>query len=214
MAYYVRRTLSEGEHVIMDAKFHWIKYFWTWCIMILSILSVYYIKTDESIDVGYTFISFFVFFLSIYRLLVLLADEVTLTNQRLVAKTGLLSRSTLDLQLSEVESVAVDLPFFPSTFFGTGTIIIRGTGGSEKAVFGIKDILEFRKITQKTLNEKQHNTNTTVSQTVVSTPKSKEEYNAKDRIELLTKLKGLLDAGVISQEEFQMERDRIMGNNS
>lgn len=32
-----------------------------------------------------------------------------------------------------------------------------------------------------------------------------------DRVEQLTKLKGLLDAGVLSDEEFQAEKARILG---
>ena len=34
---------------------------------------------------------------------------------------------------------------------------------------------------------------------------------ATDRVEQLTKLKGLLDAGVLSEEEFQAEKARILG---
>lgn len=214
MRNYLRKTRTEGEKVIKVAKFHWIRFLWVWCIILISIYVVYYLKANGYMDEGfilmhykfsYAFLCLFVCMFAFYWIFVIMADKVILTNKRIVAKRGLLSKTILDLKLSEVESVYID-----SKLFGTGTITINGNGGLSISVPGIKDIVEFERIVQETLNEMQEKTKITVSEVPV-TP-SVGVNNIDERIELLTKLKGLLDSGVISQEEFQMERDRVMNN--
>lgn len=212
MGNYVWETRSKGEQIIKEAKFHWIKYFWPVCFAIASACYIYYIVNDEYLINSWTLFPTLVLILSLYYLFELLADEVTLTNQRLIAKRGLFSRKTLDLQLSEVESISADLPFFTHSFFRIGTIIIRGTGGSSIAVPGIKEVLGYRKIIQDTLNAKRANAGIVQLEKVEQQNNGK--YESSEKIDLLLKLKRLLDGGVISMEEFQRERDKIMGKNS
>lgn len=213
MANYVKRTLSEGEKVIMDAKFHWIKYFWpTFWILISAFWLFIYKFTGSEEDALWLLVPFFFCLYGVFRILVLMSDEVTLTNQRLVAKRGLFSRRTLDLQLSEVESVTADLPFLLSRLFGTGRIIISGTGGSRMSVPYVDKILNFRKIVQKTLNEKR--THAGVVPLERMEQQNNNKFESSEKIDLLLKLKCLLDGGVISMEEFQRERDNIMSKKS
>ena len=152
MTSYVRKTLSEGEEVIACAKFHWIRFFWPILLLMVSIWVLTHVNKYDEYLFWEFFGSFCLIAYSIYEIFELLADEVTLTNQRLIAKRGLLSRQTLDLRLSEVESVSADLPFMLSTLFDTGTLLIRGTGGSYLPVPKIWNVLKFRKTVQETLN--------------------------------------------------------------
>lgn len=49
------------------------------------------------------------------------------TNQRLrqVAQKGLFNRSVIDLGLSKIQNMSVDVPGFSATVFGFGTIVIQ-----------------------------------------------------------------------------------------
>ena len=210
MTSYVRKTLSEGEQVIACAKFHWIRFFWPVLLLIIAIWVLTHVNIYDEYLFWEYFGSFCFIAYSIYEILELLADNVTLTNQRLVAKRGLFSRKTLDLRLSQVESVSADLPFILSTLFNTGTLLIRGTGGSYLPVPGIWNVLKFRKTIQDSLDDKEIMKHADISVEKTSMLSPSENVSAKDRMELLTKLKGLLDAGVLSQEEFQTEKERIM----
>lgn len=210
MGSYVRKTLSEGEQVIACAKFHWIKLLWPIVLLIVAIWILCHVHKDDANLFWMFFGSFCLIAYFICRVLEFLSDEVTLTNQRLVVKIGLFSKQTLDLRLSQVESVSADLPFILSTLFNTGTLLIRGTGGSYLPVPGIWNVLKFRKTIQDSLNDKEIMKHADISAEKTSMLSPSENVSAKERIELLTKLKGLLDAGILSQEEFQKERDSIM----
>jgi len=53
---------------------------------------------------------------------------VTLTNRRLIINQGVMSRTTAELLLKQVETVAIRLPLL-GRIFGYGTVVVRGTGG-------------------------------------------------------------------------------------
>ena len=57
-----------------------------------------------------------------------LTTELAVTNRRVVAKTGLISRDTVELNLSKVESVGVHQSIL-GRVLGYGSIIVKGTGG-------------------------------------------------------------------------------------
>lgn len=58
-----------------------------------------------------------------------LATEVGVSNSRVVIKTGLFSRRSIEVLLPKVESIGVDESLF-GRMFGYGTVVVRGTGGT------------------------------------------------------------------------------------
>lgn len=57
------------------------------------------------------------------------ATEVAVSNRRVLIKTGLLSRRSVEVLLPKVESIGVDEPFL-GRILGYGSVIVRGTGGT------------------------------------------------------------------------------------
>jgi hypothetical protein len=53
---------------------------------------------------------------------------VTLTSRRLIINQGLLSKTTADVLLKQIETVAIRRPLL-GRMFGYGTVLVRGTGG-------------------------------------------------------------------------------------
>lgn len=53
---------------------------------------------------------------------------ITLTNRRLIINTGIFSKTTVELMLKQIETVAIHLPLW-GRIFGFGTVVVRGTGG-------------------------------------------------------------------------------------
>jgi uncharacterized membrane protein YdbT with pleckstrin-like domain len=53
---------------------------------------------------------------------------ITLTNRRLIINKGILSKTTVELMLKQIETVAIQLPLL-GRIFGYGTVVVRGTGG-------------------------------------------------------------------------------------
>lgn len=76
------------------------------------------------------------------------ATEMAVTNKRVLIKTGLADRRTLDLMLSRVESIGVEESVL-GRILGYGSVIVRGTGGTPEAFFLIARPQEFRRAVQE-----------------------------------------------------------------
>jgi uncharacterized membrane protein YdbT with pleckstrin-like domain len=76
------------------------------------------------------------------------ATEMAVTNRRVLIKTGLTSRRTLDLMLSRVESIGVQ-ESTAGRVLGYGSVIVRGTGGTPESFLMIAHPQEFRRAVQE-----------------------------------------------------------------
>ena len=115
MGNYINNNLIKDEYLIYETNYHWILYF---NHLIPSIIT-----------------------LGIYPYLISKFSEFGITNKRLIIKTGILSRKTLELNLSKIESVNVNQSIF-------GRIL----GGTKEYFVSIKNPLEFRRKFQELSN--------------------------------------------------------------
>ena len=76
------------------------------------------------------------------------ATEMAVTNRRVLIKTGMTSRHTLDLMLSRVESIGVE-ESTAGRVLGYGSVIVRGTGGAPESFLMIAHPQEFRRAVQQ-----------------------------------------------------------------
>ncbi len=76
------------------------------------------------------------------------ATEMAVTNKRVIVKSGLADRRTIELLLSRIESIAVEEPAL-GRILGYGTVIVRGTGGTPEVFPLIARPLEFREQVQR-----------------------------------------------------------------
>jgi len=74
--------------------------------------------------------------------------EIAVTNKRVIVKTGLAERRSIEILLSRIESVVVDEPPV-GRVLGYGTVIVRGTGGTPEVFERIYRPLEFREHVQR-----------------------------------------------------------------
>ena len=147
---YVTRVLQPGETVVYATKLHWFVYLWA--ILMLVICLVLALAARFTADQQNLSLAFWVAAL-IFALLALSAalrafvrratTELAVTDQRVIYKTGLLARHTLEMNRAKVESVTVDQTML-GRIFGYGTIIVRGTGSTLEPIRNISDPLTFR----------------------------------------------------------------------
>jgi len=116
MGKYVDDNLVRGEHVEYETGYHW--------IIFCNLRAVFTLFIAPLID-RYT-------------------DEFAITNKRVIIKTGLISRKTLEMNLSKIETVKVDQSIL-GRILGYGTITVIGTGGTCESFPKIQKPLEFRK---------------------------------------------------------------------
>jgi uncharacterized membrane protein YdbT with pleckstrin-like domain len=79
---------------------------------------------------------------------------MAVTNRRVVIKTGLTSRKTIEMLLNKVESIEVIETAF-GRMLGFGTIVVIGTGGTLEPFHNVAHPLEFRSQVQQHI-EKLH----------------------------------------------------------
>lgn len=69
--------------------------------------------------------------------------EMAVTNRRVLLKTGLIARRTLELRLEKVETVAIDQGLL-GRLLDYGMLTVIGTGGSREAFAAVADPVGFR----------------------------------------------------------------------
>ena len=147
---YVRRVLQPGETIVYSTKLHWRVYIQAILLVIACIIIAgAAVATNDNQGISLAFRIAAV----IFALLALSAGlrafirrattELAVTDHRVIYKSGLLSRHTIEMNRDKVESVDVDQSLL-GRILGYGTVVVRGTGGSLEPIRNISDPLSFR----------------------------------------------------------------------
>lgn len=70
--------------------------------------------------------------------------ELAVTNKRVIAKFGFISRQTVELNIGKVESIQVNQSIL-GRIFNFGTLIISGAGNPQAPIANISDPMAFRR---------------------------------------------------------------------
>lgn len=130
---YIDDHLMHGEHVVCRTRLHWAVFLWPAIWFLVAGLSIQTGGAGAA-AFGVLLLVFVVFPTAVAAFIRKISSEFAVTNKRVLIKTGLLGRETFETLLSKVESVHVHQGVL-ARLLGYGTIIFRGTGGSEN-VFG------------------------------------------------------------------------------
>jgi uncharacterized membrane protein YdbT with pleckstrin-like domain len=145
---YVRRVLQPGETVVHLTRVHPVTFLITilWFAAALA-LFLAALTVSGDLRIGGEALALFclVFALAsgIPALVRRQTTELAVTDRRVIYKSGVLARHTLEMNRSKVESVDVDQSLL-GRLLGFGTIVVRGTGGSLEPIRMISDPLTFR----------------------------------------------------------------------
>jgi len=163
---YVEKHLIPGESVQYETKLHWIVMLGHAVVAILLALLAIAIpitwtllgvkKKGASVPGAVYVVALLCFLvggaLFLVGLLRRRATEMAVTSKRVIVKTGIAERRTVEILLSRIESVAVDEPAL-GRLLGYGTVIVRGTGGTPEMFEKIYHPLEFREQVQRQIAE-------------------------------------------------------------
>lgn len=149
---YVENNLMPSETIIKKAEVHWSIYIPA--IALTIIFAPVFLFLVVSAIVGGAQLSDFLSVMSVVMLFVGLpwavaymakvSTELAVTNKRVIAKKGIISRKTVELNLSKVESLTVNQGLL-GRLLNSGTLIVNGTGGVKTPFKAIDDPLSFRK---------------------------------------------------------------------
>jgi uncharacterized membrane protein YdbT with pleckstrin-like domain len=146
--HYVRRVLQPGENVVHATRMHWIIFVpaMLWLAAALVLLIIGFSK-DGDLRIGGEALAAIAFIFGIAAgtpaFIRWISTELAVTDRRVIYKAGLISRHTLEMNRSKVESVDVDQTLL-GRMLSFGTITVRGTGGSLEPIRMVSDPLTFR----------------------------------------------------------------------
>lgn len=150
MASYVSKVLQPNETVRYDGTLHWIIYLPGIVLFAFGVAGLIGVLTMAHNAPGYRVYSIVVYVaLGIGALhlfsawLKQLSTEIAVTDRRVIYKTGLVSRRTVEMNMDKVESVDVAQGIW-GRIFNFGTVLIRGTGAGIEPLSTIATPLALR----------------------------------------------------------------------
>jgi uncharacterized membrane protein YdbT with pleckstrin-like domain len=155
---YIENNLIPGEQVIYKTGYHWIVMFWSLLASIvldaLGIVSLIrgLTATDKSSSstvfaiagIAALVLSSIILVNGIIRRR---STEIAVSNKRVLIKTGIVARKSIEVLLAKVESIGVDETVL-GRMLGFGTVVVRGTGGTFETFERISHPDEFRRQVQ------------------------------------------------------------------
>ena len=156
---YIENNLVPGETVLYKTRLHWIVLLGPLVAAILLaaiglVLCVTGYQTSGASALNSPMVIVGAILLVVAVVLVGIgrvrqnSTEVALTSKRVLIKTGFVSRKSIEVLLSKVESIGVDESGM-GRMLGYGGVIVRGTGGTFETFSRIAHPNEFRKQVQQ-----------------------------------------------------------------
>ena len=156
---YVEKHLIEGEQILYQTRLHWI-------VLIIPILLGAFFgaggiallaaasgsgesgTSSQAMTMVGTILLFIAVILVVRGILKRNSTQMTVTNMRVVASVGIVSRRSVEIFLSRVESIGVQESMM-GRMLGYGTVVVRGTGGTPESFNRVAHPLELRTQVQR-----------------------------------------------------------------
>ena len=157
MGNFIESNLIPGEKLIYKAAVHWMVYFPAALNIFISFIIFYFGKYHFHMQskilpilaaIPLVVAAFKTFQAYLHREF----TEIGVTNDRLIAKFGWISRETIELPLTRIESVIVEQSI-SERIIGAGSIMVRGTGVSMAPISYIEEPFVFRNRINEAINE-------------------------------------------------------------
>jgi hypothetical protein len=161
---YVDATLVPGEEVVYQTRLHWVvmlgHILFSLVLVITGAGLFVYLRLQTGLDVNLVRILIgFAALLAIVGVAAFIvgmarrnAIEMAVTTRRVVIKTGLAARKTIEMLLNKVESIEVS-ETTGGRMLGYGTIVIIGTGGTSEPFRKMAHPLQFRSRVQQQIEK-------------------------------------------------------------
>jgi uncharacterized membrane protein YdbT with pleckstrin-like domain len=137
---YIDENLLPDEHVVYRAELHWIIFARAILVLVVGLVLVFVPRIGQA--------GLVVLLLGVVMLVppfvAYRTTELGVTNKRVIVKTGLVRRRTLELLLRQVEAISVDQSLL-GRLFGFGSTTLTGTGGVREVFHRVREPLELRR---------------------------------------------------------------------
>jgi uncharacterized membrane protein YdbT with pleckstrin-like domain len=137
---YIDENLLPDEHVVYRAELHWIVFARAILMLVVGLVLLFVPRIGQA---GLVVLLLGVVML-VAPFVAYRTTELGVTDKRVIVKTGLVRRRTLELLLRQVEAISVDQSLL-GRLLGFGSITLTGTGGVREVFHRVREPLELRR---------------------------------------------------------------------
>jgi uncharacterized membrane protein YdbT with pleckstrin-like domain len=199
-----RRLLAEGEELVLDLRPHWIALVLpvaeTILIAVGVILALAYLPDSWPTWVrwGVVLVGVALFAIHAGRLLLDWAtSHFVVTSDRVIHRSGWFAKQSMEIPLENINDVRFDQSVFERVI-GAGDLTLESAGEFGQQIFG--DIRDPERVQKVIFETSEANQRRMVEPSAAPSPADE-----------LAKLDRLRDEGVLTDEEFDREKRRLLG---
>ena len=151
---YVEKNLIPGEKLVFRTGLHWTVLVWPVILALAVAAGGVACLIQKDMDIMYAGAALFIVAGAVVAFAIFKrnAVEIAVTNRRVMIKTGMFSRRSLEIMLAKVESIGIDEPAM-GRLLGYGTVVVHGTGGTPEPFTRIARPSEFRRQVQEQVDK-------------------------------------------------------------
>jgi uncharacterized membrane protein YdbT with pleckstrin-like domain len=199
-----RRLLAEGEELVLDLRPHWIALVWPLTEIALDVLGValvlVYMPETWSAWVRWLVVALgagLIAFSALPKIVAWATSHFVVTTDRVIHRSGWFAKRSMEIPLENISDVRFSQSVF-ERMIGGGDLILESAGE-----FGQQSFTNIRRpeYVQKTIYE-MNEANLRRMQAPTTAPGSVADE--------LAKLDRLRDEGLLSEEEFEAEKARLL----
>ena len=210
-----KRLLTEGEELVMDARPHWIALVGPVLvtILVLALMSGGLLSIDGGGSgkgiLRWLITGVGIVLLVIYpvrRFIQWITSHFVVTNQRIIHRQGWIAKSSMEVPLQRINDVRFHQTVLERAV-GAGDLIIESAGTRGQEIFS--DIRHPEDM-QRTIYELAQRREAGIGGVAAPAPPAPSGASASTTEEL-SRLADLRDRGVLTEEEFQAQKARLLG---
>jgi uncharacterized membrane protein YdbT with pleckstrin-like domain len=198
------RLLIEGEELVMDLRPHWIALIMPAIATIatIAVMLVLYGAFDEPILDNVVGIAGTLFLLAypVRKLVAWLTSHFVVTSDRIIHRRGFIAKYSMEVPLEAINDVRFEQGIV-DRIIGAGTLVVQSASEAGRQVF---DHIRKPEAVQKTIYH-QGELN---QQRMVSGRAGTASHSSTSELERLADLRA---RGVLTEEEFQAQKRRLLG---
>jgi uncharacterized membrane protein YdbT with pleckstrin-like domain len=201
------KDLMEGERIVQRAHVSGVIYVPALLVLLLAAAATGFLLQEgadgrEVARIAGPFLALCALGLALHAWIRRGSAQFAVTNKRVFIRYGFVRQRSTEILLGQVEGISVIQGFW-ARLFNYGSVVIEGTGGDAEPYRRIAAPLAFRRAVQEQIEQ--------YAQKAPAPAAPPDRYAAlPDRYAALLRLDELRQKGIVSEEEFAREKQRIL----
>jgi uncharacterized membrane protein YdbT with pleckstrin-like domain len=211
-----RKLLNDHEDIVLDLRPHWMYFlepiFGVIGLVVIAVLIALIFGSNGWLwtVLGVLFVVWLVW--TLYRLVVWSSINFVVTTDRVIYRSGVLSKSGIQIPLERINNVNFHQRLY-ERIFGAGDLLIESAGTSGQSRFS--DVNHPDHVQNTIYKAMEGNENKGWQQVANAASQVAEAATPVTGVSVaqeLATLEGLRDRGTITQEEFDRQKARLLGS--